>query len=202
MLNRKFFFDQVRLHLFDGRLRKSQVDGLTTLLDAWEAKHAAKDDRWLAYLLATAHHETDRTMQPISEYGGPKYFTRQYDPPPGGLRPKVARELGNDAAGDGAKYHGRGYVQLTGKRNYGDWKRRLGEDLLANPELAKRTDIAARILIEGAIRGTFTGRKLGDYFGPGKEDWSNARRIINKLDKAELTKGYARKYYAALSHTT
>ena len=53
MINRKFFFDYVRGHLFDGKLRQSQVDGLNAILTEWERKYAKKDDRWLAYMLAT-----------------------------------------------------------------------------------------------------------------------------------------------------
>ena len=56
-INRKFFFDVVRLHLYEGRLSKKQVEGMTSLLDYWEKNHSAKDDRWLAYVLATTHHE-------------------------------------------------------------------------------------------------------------------------------------------------
>jgi hypothetical protein len=47
-INRKFFFEEVRGRLFDGRFKQSQVNGLTGLLDYWEAQHSDKDDRWLA----------------------------------------------------------------------------------------------------------------------------------------------------------
>jgi hypothetical protein len=201
-INRKFFFDEVRNRLFDGKLNSGQVSGLSALLDYWEQRHAAKDDRWLAYLLATAHHETDRKIQPIREYGGNAYFTRMYDPPTAGERPKVAKQLGNDKPGDGARYCGRGFVQVTGKRNYRDWSNRLGVDLVGNPDLAMDLGTATKILVEGSILGTFTGKKLANYIGGAADDWFNARRIINGLDKAALIKGYALRYYAAISHTT
>lgn len=41
-------------------MKQSQVEGLTAILDEWEANHSTKDDRFLAYMLATVHHETDR----------------------------------------------------------------------------------------------------------------------------------------------
>ena len=44
-INRKFFFEEVRGRLFDGRFKQSQVNGLTGLLDYWEARHSDKDDR-------------------------------------------------------------------------------------------------------------------------------------------------------------
>lgn len=200
-INRHFFFAHVRGALFDGALRRSQVDGLSALLDYWEARAGPKDDRWLAYLLATAHHETDRTIRPIREYGGTAYFTRRYDPPPGGENPRIARDLGNTRPGDGARYRGRGFVQLTGRRNYADWTRRLGIDLVGNPDLALEPGVATRILVEGSLLGTFTGRKLADYLHDGVADWRGARRVVNGLDKANLIAGYALGYYAAISYT-
>lgn len=198
-LNEKFFFDYVRLNLFDGSLSASQVNGLKTILDTWSAKHSAEDDRFLAYMLGTAHHETGRTMQPIKEWGGKSYFFKMYDK--NGQRPDVAKRLGNTEAGDGATYFGRGFVQLTGRINYTDWEKRLGDKLVSNPDLALRTNIAAEVLVEGMRLGTFTGKKLGDYFSVSKADWVNARRIINGTDKAALVASYAQKYYAAISYT-
>lgn len=201
-INRKFFFDEVRGRLFDGRFRQSQVDGLTALLNYWEASHSDKDDRWLAYALATAHHEVDRRMQPIKEYGSVGRFFRLYDIE--GDRPRVARQLGNLARGDGALFHGRGFVQLTGRANYADWQNRLGVDLTSGPAAADRVldlDIAKKILFEGMILGTFTGKKLSDYLLGVREDWEGARRIINGADKKALIAGYARSYYAAISYT-
>ncbi len=199
-INRKFFYDFVRSHLFDGTLKQKQVDGLNVLLDYWESEMADEDDRWLAYVLATAHHEVDRSMQPIKEVGQASYFRRMYGIE--GERPKVARQLGNLRPGDGEKYYGRGFVQLTGRKNYQDWSDRLGVKLVAKPDLALDTVIATRIIFEGMRLGTFTGKKLGHYFNDEKEDWVNARRIINGVDKAHLIAGYAKQYYAAISYTT
>lgn len=200
-INTKFFFAQVRKTLFDGALAQSQVDGLTAILNYWALKHAKKDDRWLAYVLATAFHETDRKMQPIHEYGNASYFEKRYGPPPVGQKPAVARELGNSQPGDGARFHGRGYVQLTGRRNYADWGKRLGIDLDGNPDLAVKADVATRILMEGSILGTFTRKKLGDFFSPTKDDWLGARKVINGTDKAANIAGYAKQFYAAISYT-
>lgn len=185
MLNRDFFFSQVRKTLFDGKLKQSQVDGLSAILTGWEKSYAAKDDRWFAYMLATTHHETDRTMQPIREYGRGK-----------------GRSYGKADPVTGQAYYGRGFVQLTHRTNYQKMSQLLGVDLVNKPDLALRLDHASVIMFEGMIRGSFTGKKLADYFGPAKEKWVEARRIINGLDKANAVAGYAMAYYAALSHTT
>ncbi|WP_281859103.1 hypothetical protein [Litoreibacter halocynthiae] len=202
-INRKFFFDTVRLTLFDGSLRKTQVQGLTALLDYWEQHHAAKDDRWLAYVLGTAHHEVDRKMQPIKEYGSNSYFFRMYDIE--GDRPKVAKRLGNLAKGDGVLFHGRGFVQITGRYNYADWENRLGTDLTSSRAKADKVlnlVRATEIIFEGMILGTFTGKKLSDYFLNVRQDWEGARRIVNGTDKKALIASYSKSYYAAISYTT
>jgi putative chitinase len=144
----------------------------------------------LAYCLATPVIETARTMQPIKEYGGAAYFRRMYDIE--GERPAKARELGNLTPGDGALFAGRGYVQLTGRNNYRRATTRLRalgyltalDDLERTPDLAMRPDVAAAILFVGMQEGWFTGRKLSDFFGPGKADAVGARRIINGQDRA------------------
>ncbi len=185
MINRSFFFDQVRKTLFDGKLKQSQVEGLAAILDGWEKGYAKKDDRWLAYMLATAHHETDRTMQPIREYGRGK-----------------GRPYGVPDPATGQTYYGRGYVQLTWKDNYAAMAKFCGADLVKDADLALRPDYAAIVMFEGMTRGSFTGKKLANYFDGATEDWVNARRIINGLDKANAIAAYGKAYYAAISYTT
>ncbi|MDB5680794.1 MAG: putative chitinase, partial [Sphingomonas bacterium] len=40
-----------------------------------------------------------------------------------------------------------------------------------------------------------------DFFSSAKEDWVNARKIINGIESAQLVASHARSYYAAISHT-
>lgn len=183
-INRQFFFDQVRLTLFDGRLRQPQVQGLTQFLDGWEAQHPEDDDRWLAYILGTTHHETGRQFQPIEEWGRGQ-----------------GRPYGRKDPETGQRYYGRGYVQLTWKDNYRRMGDALGVDLVWHPQLALDPDIALRIIFYGMINGSFTGRGLARYFDATTEDWRNARRIVNGLDRADEIAGIARRYYAAISYT-
>lgn len=200
MINRAFFFDQARMSLFGGSLKQGQVDGIVTILNEWEKSHAKKDDRWLAYMLATVHHETDRTFRPIKEYGGNAYYTKMYDVT--GMNPARAKKNGNTTKGDGAKYCGRGFVQLTWKNNYKKMSAVCGVDLVAAPDRAMDPPIASKILFHGMMNGSFTGKKLADYFSSTTEDWKNARRIINGIDKANAIGDYGHRYYAAISYTT
>jgi hypothetical protein len=204
VINRKFFFDRVRSNLFAGSLKQSQVEGMTFILDVWEDEHAAKDDRWLAYALATAYHETAFTMKPIHEYGGSTYFFRRYDKD--GDRPSFARNvLGNTEPGDGVLFHGRGFVQLTGRRNYGVMGKAFRVDLISGAAAADRVlekELAARIMFKGMEEGVFTGKAFADFFDGAREDWRNARRIINGLDQADKIAVYAKEFYGAISYTT
>ncbi len=53
--------------------------------------------------------------------------------------------MGNTEAGDGYKYRGRGFTQLTGKNNYEAAGKDLGVDLVNSPELAESPEMAAKI---------------------------------------------------------
>lgn len=194
-MNRAHFYAGVRASLFDGSLSQSQVEGMEAVLDE-AGKMSFIDPRFLAYMLATAFHETGRTMQPIHERGGADYFFRMYDPK--GQRPAVAARLGNTQSGDGVKYAGRGLVQLTGRRNYTLFAQLTGADLINKPDLAMQDDVAVRIMFEGMERGLFTGKKLADYFTSKSSDWVNARRIINGTDRADDIADYAKHFYNAL----
>jgi putative chitinase len=199
-INRGFFFNHARKILFAGSFKQAQVDGLTALLDYWETNSPNSDDRHLAYVLGTAHHEVGRTMQPINEWGGNKYFFEMYDK--AGNRPKKAKELGNTEDGDGVRYHGRGFVQVTGRGNYRRIGAAVGVDLEGSPELALDLDVATRVIFVGMTQGLFTGRKLADYDWDLRSGWESARSIVNGKDKKALIADYAEAYYSAISYTT
>ena len=106
--------------------------------------------------------------------------------------------LGNNKEGDGALFHGRGYVQLTGRRNYTKAKTLTGVDLLANPDAAKDPAVAYQIAIQGMKDGWFTGKKLDHFIKNGSADFENARTIINGHDKAQTIADIARRFSEVL----
>lgn len=197
MINRKFFFDQARNTLFGGSLNTKQVNGLTAILDEWDANYSQNDDRWLAYMLATTHHETGRTMQPIEEWGKGRGL-------PYGSQLKMTKDRNGKRipySDTTEVFYGRGFVQLTWYENYDKAGQKLNQDFLHNAAGVMELSNATKILFLGMTEGWFTGAKLSTFFNPTTEDWKNARKIINGLDKWDLVKDYALKYYAAISHT-
>lgn len=189
------FFAAVRASKALGpSLTTGEVAGCEAILAACAGFPAS----WAAYALATAVVETAGTMQPIKEMGGAGYFRRMYDIE--GERPAKARELGNLTPGDGARFCGRGYVQLTGRANYAKAEAALGVPLVDDPDLALGADIAAKIMRRGMQEAWFTGKSLSTYL-PATADihqFANARRIINGQDRAIEIAGYALEFQAAL----
>lgn len=155
----------------------------------WCVRYSLGMPEQIAYVLATMKHETAGTMRPIREIGSDKYFEKKY-----GMR----KDLGNVQKGDGARFCGRGYVQVTGRRNYELFERLLGLPLAHNPDLALEHDTAMRIMMLGFRDGLFTGKKLSDYIRPGKSEFISARRCINGMDRAALIAGLAGGYLKEL----
>ena len=106
----------------------------------------------LAQFLAQTAHES-HNFQSMVEYGGSLDF-KKYEPVfKKDKKGKVvqvnakAKTLGNVKKGDGARYKGRGYIQLTGRYNYKIAGQALGLPLEAKPELVEKPEIAAKVAI-------------------------------------------------------
>lgn len=144
-----------------------------------EAKKLGVLRNQLAYVLATAYHESGHTMKPVRE----AFWLSE------AWRKKNLRYY---------PWYGRGYVQLTWDYNYKKASEKIGVDLMKDPDLAMMTDNAVKIILWGMIEGWFTGKKLSDYITLMKSDFINARYIINGKDKRDLIAAYARDYDADL----
>jgi putative chitinase len=178
-MNKAAFYATVRAKL--GPLTTEQVEGFEVLLatiDSAPLSHRA-------YMLATAWHETAKTMQPVREAFNLSEAWRK----------KNLRYY---------PYYGRGYVQTTWLPNYA----RLDEaaaaagltkpgEILANLDLAMRPDIAALALRRGMEEGWYdsNGKKMRQRLPTvgtaTKAEYIDARRLVNVLDKAEQIEGYA-----------
>ena len=99
------------------------------------ARAAGYKDKELAAFLAQMSHETGNFQFKRELGGGASHY--------GGGGPYTYNGKTYPA-----KYHGRGYIQLTHDYNYKKYGDRIGVDLLNNPELALDGDIAARIAVE------------------------------------------------------
>jgi predicted chitinase len=97
----------------------------------------------LAQFMAQVRHES-ADFSRMKEIGGRQYFAQHYDPK---FAPQKARILGNTHHGDGERYHGRGFIQITGRSNYAMASDAIGIDLVNHPELAAKPEIAAKIAV-------------------------------------------------------
>lgn len=144
---------------------------LPFVLDA--LKRAGLHDRLMVLMaLATIRAETE-SFEPVAE--GMSRFNTSPSGRPFDLYDNRA-DLGNRGEPDGERYRGRGYIQLTGRNNYGVYGDRigLGDKLLEDPDLACKPDVA------GDLLAAF----LGEHERAIKEalldqDFARARRLVN-----------------------
>ena len=133
---------------------------LPGILDAMQ-KYDIYDSPVLIGLLATIRIETGG-FKPVHEWGGESYWKRYEE----------RADLGNVRPGDGVKYHGRGYIQLTGRANYRTYGEKLGVDLENNPDLAMDPKISAQVLAcYFKERGVAGAARSGD--------WRKVRKLVN-----------------------
>lgn len=112
--------------------------------------------------IATIAVETG-CFSPIKERGGPAYLTDLYE---------NRKDLGNIQPGDGAKFQGRGFVQITGRWDYEHFGTETGHDLIGDPSLALDPAVAADVL------ALFFKERHIPYFANAK-NWAMVRRRVN-----------------------
>jgi len=128
--------------MFPGTGRAAIEANLPSILYAIEAAQLTTLPL-MVYTLATIAAES-ASFEPVTEMPGPGNTSK-------GGRPfdlyDARADLGNHHPGDGARYCGRGYVQLTGQANYRLYGPLVGQpELEQNPELANDPDTAASLL--------------------------------------------------------
>jgi putative chitinase len=102
---------------------------------------------------------------------------------------------GNEASGDGYKFRGRGFIQLTGRANYRDFSRYIGEDMEINPDL-----VASKYPLSSAAF-YFSSRKIWVICDQGatREVIASVTKKVNaKLLGLEDRINHFNEYYALL----
>ena len=122
-----------RLNLGGGGGGDYGVSSLKSAMDA--AGITNKTER--AMFLSQMHHESGG-FKYRKEIWGPTAIQKTYE---------GRSDLGNNQPGDGKRFMGRGYIQLTGRANYKTYGDKIGVDLVNNPELAADPTNAAKIAI-------------------------------------------------------
>ena len=124
------------------------------------AQNLPTNDNLAAYLLATAY--VDSSLVPTEEK----------------LRTDDKAKIQATYFKHG--HQGRGYVPFTGAFNYNRFARDINVNIDTNPALLLDKNIAAKVLIFGALNGRFTGTKIGKFIpASGNVDFVGARRAIN-----------------------
>jgi hypothetical protein len=154
-----------------GWLSPTQSNSLLNIVNSFD-KFGDGDINKLLYIIATAYHESK--LAPVREIRG-AVGTPLYN------RQESYWKTG---------YYGRGFVQLTHERNYKTMGEIFNVDLVNNPDLALQPVLAADILVYGMINGSFTGRRLSQYINDSRQDYFEARRVVNALDQAQLITDY------------
>jgi putative chitinase len=133
------------------KLKGHIPDAVIQMIPDTAAKFQINTPLRLAHFLAQCGHESGgfRVTQENLNYSAKglngifkKYFPTEAAATPYARQPqKIANKVyanrmanGSEASGDGFKFRGRGYIQLTGRDNYTQFGKAIGEDMAANPD--------------------------------------------------------------------
>jgi putative chitinase len=135
------------------------------------AKAAGLKGVELAQFMAQTRHES-WDFSKMKEVGDKQRFAK-YE------QPKLAKQLGNKVKGDGGRFKGRGFIQLTGRDNYTRASKQIfGDDrLVKNPDLASRLDIGAQIALWF----------WKNQFRPIVSNFNNTTEVVKAINAAEPT---------------
>lgn len=144
------------------RATKSPLSAIQKALPAIYAgiQNSTPTDNFAIAVLATAAVECN--FAPVQEHGAITYFKRY----------EGRKDLGNTQPGDGYKFRGRGFVQLTGRANYAKYGKMIGVDLVNSPDEALKPEIATKLLIAYM-------KDHGCDVWANRGDWQKVRRLVN-----------------------
>jgi putative chitinase len=134
------------------KLKGHIPDAVIAMIPDTAAKFQINTPLRLAHFLAQCGHESGgfRATQENLNYSAKglagifkKYFPTEAAAAPYARNPqKIASKVyggrmgnGPEASGEGYKFRGRGYIQLTGKENYTAFGKSIGEDMTVNPDV-------------------------------------------------------------------
>jgi putative chitinase len=118
--------------------KKKFIDAIAAVADEVLSEYDIDTPLRVSHFWAQASHEC-AGFKTMHEYWGPTKAQLGYE---------GRKDLGNIQPGDGYRFRGRGIFQLTGRHNYAAMSKKIGIDLLANPELAADPKTALRIACE------------------------------------------------------
>lgn len=120
----------------EGRIMKITNDFLKQVIPQSTEANRQKYIEWLNYFMPKYSIDTDKEVAAfIAQIGHESGYLRYSEEIASGKAYEGRRDLGNIYAGDGVKYKGRGLIQITGRYNYAQLSKDLGEDFIKNPEL-------------------------------------------------------------------
>jgi hypothetical protein len=168
------------------KLTRAQGQAVRLIVQECETQ-GVTDLRQIAYVLGTVYHECRfKSIQEIRAKPGTDVW-------------KMQERYWHTG------YYGRGFSQLTWIKNYKKFEAVVHMDLVKNPDLALLPEVGAKILVYGMKNGTFVANgmtssiRLDTYFNESREDWFNARKIVNGTFRAEMVAEAAKKILPLLA---
>ena len=160
----------------DAKVRPHAKDLLPGIKEVMK-EHAINTPLRMAHFLAQTAHEGGSYMR-MTEMGGDSYFDKY----------EFASRLGNTEKGDGLRFKGRGLIQLTGRHNYTEFGKSVGEDFTTEPNNEK---LAEHPWCSKAAGWYWSRRKLNGY--ADADDVTTLTKRINGgdnglPDRQKLTK--------------
>ncbi|MBX3536416.1 MAG: hypothetical protein KF735_02160 [Chelatococcus sp.] len=195
--NRSTFFSYARRSPFGDRLTQQQVDGMTDILNEWDAHYSHLPLTYLACYLGQVFRETGGTMVPIRETfatSDKQAMTRLETAWTSGKLPSVKTPYWRKG------WFGRGRMQITHAENYAYAQAKSGLPIVADPSLMLDSKADLKVSLPGTIEGWWTRGKhrMSMYLDRPDPDFEGARRIVNGTDKAKLVATYCEAFLAAL----